>query len=399
MPRALTLTLTLALLGGPLAVFASAAGSAAEPASASLGAAPAMPPATVERTLFLMGTRAVLRVEATDRAVALAASEAAVRSLERSAARLSTWGEAPPDDSPDGSSTDGAGELARLNRAPVGETVVLSPRLAGELRRVEACRQATGGAFDPAVGALVAAWGLRDGGRLPSPEEITRALAADRGGLELRETPAGAVAIRRGAGVVLDEGAWGKGAGLDAAMAVLGAEPAVVAAELDLGGQLAVLRRDRGAAVGADGSDGADSANAPGSALAPAIIDLADPRARDRVVARLEIRSGSVATSGNSERGLIVDGRRIGHLLDPRTGRPAPDFGSITVWAPTALEADCLATGLYVLGPEAALAWAEAHPGIEVVVARVDSGDSGGGGASGVRLQASSGLGDRLTLP
>ena len=90
---------------------------------------------------------------------------------------------------------------------------------------------------------------------------------------------------------------------------------------------------------------------------------LADPRDRQRAVARIEIPSGSVATSGNSERGVVVDGRRIGHLLDPRTGRPAPDFGSLTVWAPTALEADCLATGLYVLGPEAALAWAERHPG------------------------------------
>ncbi|MFQ5749404.1 MAG: FAD:protein FMN transferase, partial [Planctomycetota bacterium] len=77
---------------------------------------------------------------------------------------------------------------------------------------------------------------------------------------------------------------------------------------------------------------------------------------------------GSLATSGNSEHGIEVGGRRFGHLLDPRTGRPAPDFGSVTVWAPDALTADCLSTGLFVMGPRPALAWAHAHAGIEIVV-------------------------------
>jgi len=69
---------------------------------------------------------------------------------------------------------------------------------------------------------------------------------------------------------------------------------------------------------------------------------------------------GSVATSGNSERGIAIDGRRYGHLLDPRTGRPAPDFGSLAVWAADPLLADCLSK-LYVLGPDRALAWVAAH--------------------------------------
>lgn len=330
----------------------------------------------VERTVFLMGTRADLRVTAEDRAAALAASERAVRTLEETAERLSTWG--------DPGSGGPAGELARLNRAPVGEPMTLSPRLADELRRADACRRATGGAFDPVVGTLVAAWGLRGEGRVPAPEEIDRALESDGSDLELVDTPSGVAAIRRSAGVALDEGAWGKGAGLDAALAVLAADPTVLAADLDLGGQVAVLRRQGGGGVAA-------TSGTPGRADGPAIVDLADPRERDRVVARIEIPSGSVATSGNSERGLEVDGRRIGHLLDPRTGRPAPDFGSLTVWAPTALEADCLATGLYVLGPDAALAWAEAHPGIEVIVARMT--DEGG-----VTLEATPAIEPKLEI-
>jgi len=114
-------------------------------------------------------------------------------------------------------------------------------------------------------------------------------------------------------------------------------------------------------------------------------------------VARLDLPAGSVATSGNSERGVVVEGRRIGHLLDPRTGRPAPDFGSLTVWAERALEADCLATGLYVLGPERALAWAEAHPGVEVAIARsTRPGQFAVAGPGGVRITITSGLAGRV---
>src|SRR5262249_37175015 len=100
-------------------------------------------------------------------------------------------------------------------------------------------------------------------------------------------------------------------------------------------------------------------------------VDLADPRRRDRAVATLRLDRGSVATSGNSEHGIEVAGRRYGHLLDPRTGRPAPDFGSLAVWAADPLLADCLSK-LYVLGPDRALAWVAAHPnfadGVQVLV-------------------------------
>lgn len=316
--------------------------------------------ATVERTLMLMGTRASVRVTGVDRATALAGSERAIDALQRAEDRLSTWPR--PGREP--------GELARLNRAPADRPIELSADLADELARAEACRRETGGAFDPAVGALVAAWGLRDGGRLPSGEELGRARQASGRAFEVR--PDG-TAVRRGEAVRIDEGGFGKGAGLDAALAELASVPGVRAAELDLGGQIAVLGRP-------DGSS-------------PAAIEvaLADPVERTRPVARLDLPAGSVATSGNSERGLVVDGAKVGHLLDPRTGRPAPDFGSVTVWAERALEADCLATGLYVMGPEVALAWAEEHPGVEVAVARPAVE-----GVGGTSITITSGLAGRI---
>jgi FAD:protein FMN transferase len=291
--------------------------------------AAAVAPVTIERRVMLMGTALEIVVEAADRESGLAASERAVEALETAEARLSTW----RNDS----------ELALLNRTPAGERHDLSPALAAELVAVERCSHETDGAFDPAVGALVRAWGLREGGRLPSPEERAAAVAdSSLDGFRLE----GSTAVRQRPGLILEEGGWGKGSGLRDALAVLKTAPGVVRASLDLGGQVAV------------------------SGLGVWQVPVADPRRRDRSVAVLSIDGGSVSTSGNSERGIEVGGRRLGHILDPRTGAPAPDFGSVTVWTADPLRADCLSTGLYVLGPERALAWAAAHPGVEVLVLR-----------------------------
>jgi thiamine biosynthesis lipoprotein len=329
-------------------------------AAVTAGAAASAAPGIVERTVYLMGTAASVRVEAGDRAAALAASEAAVRALEAAEARLSTWTE--------------ESELARLNRAPVGEPTALSPALAAELAAADACRRDTGGAFDPAVGTLVEAWGLRSGGRLPNPGELAAARAATGGeGLELR---AGGAAVRRWPGLSIEEGGFGKGAALDAALAAAAtASPeGLRAAWIDLGGQVAYL----------------------GRSSEPVEVTVAHPVHRDRQLVALRLdgwgdgHGGSVATSGNSERGITVAGERRSHVLDPRTGEPAPDFGSLTVLAPTGLRADCLSTGLYALGPEAALAWAAAHPGVEVVVLRH--------GETGVEVLATPGLQGRLRV-
>jgi thiamine biosynthesis lipoprotein len=283
-------------------------------------------PALVERRVMLMGTSLDIEVEAADRPAGLAASERAVEALEAAEARLSTW----RDDT----------ELARLNRAPLGEPRTLSPALARELQAARSCWEETGGAFDPGVGALVRAWGLRTGGRIPDAAELRAANGV--AGLRLQ---AGGVAVRE-KDLILEEGGWGKGAGLVDALAAL-KQDGVARASLDIGGQVAVL------------GGGWE-------------IPVADPRRRDRSVVVLSVDGGSVSTSGNSEHGVEIGGKRFGHILDPRTGAPAPDFGSLTVWTADALRADCLSTGLYVLGPERALAWARAHPGVEVLALRTD---------------------------
>lgn len=305
---------------------------------------------------MVMGTSLELRVEAVDRERALLASERAVAALEAAEARLSTWREDT--------------ELARLNRAAAGEPFPLSPELASDLAAARRCWEETDGAFDPAVGPLVRAWGLREGGRRPSAEELrAAAAAAGFGDLRLDLRASEKTAVRGRADLILEEGAFGKGAGLADALRSLAAAPGVTDAELDFGGQVALL----------------------GGELRQ--VGVADPRQRDREAVSLAVEGGSVSTSGNSERGIVVDGERLGHVLDPRRGAPAADFGSLTVWTADPLRADCLSTGLYVLGPERALDWAARRADVddvEVLVLR----------PRGERLEAlaSPGLRDRLRV-
>lgn len=274
----------------------------------------------ITRRLGSMGTSLVIEVAAIDRTTALKASERAVRALEETEARLSTWRE----DS----------ELALLNQTTGNFTV--SPTTARELRRTLALARETEGAFDPTIGALVDAWDLRGEGRVPRDEERARALEASSHEY-LKVT--GEQAVRLHPDLRVEEGGFGKGAGLDRAMIAL-RKAGAARATLDLGGQVAFL--------------------GPGTHT----LHLAHPSERDQEVVTLTVPEGSVATSSNSERSTSASG----HLLDPRTGAPATFEGSMTVWAEDALTADALSTAMFVLGPKDAFVLAESLEGVELCI-------------------------------
>lgn len=341
----------------------------------------------LERELVMFGTQVRIQVAADDSGSALAASEVMVAALERADEMLSTWREDT--------------ELARVNRAPAGVAQPIGDDLYRWLEAARLCHDATSGAFDPAVGALVDLWGLREerprrarplqggmrhdgasvaaelvsagqGGGRPTTRQLR--LAAETTGPQTWRLGPGRAVTRLRPRVRLEEGGFGKGAALDAAVAAGRAMPGVRGGLIDLGGQVGVWGEELGG--GAVGEPRAER------------VLLADPRDRDRPVVAVPLAWGSLATSGNGVRGIVVDGRSVGHLLDPRTGEPVTDFGSLTVWAPEGLWADCLSTGLYVLGPEIALAWAARHADVEVLVLE-PRGD-------GVIARASGGLVDRL---
>ena len=277
-------------------------------------------PVRVERTVFLMGTVATFVTEAADRETGLARLERMVRVIEETEAELSTW-------------RDGS-VLSALNGQPVGEALPLPAETCGLLARVEQWRAATGGAFDPAVGSLIDAWGLRGEGRQPDEAALEAALAS--AGLEHLALDAEACAATRLAAVTLDAGGFGKGEALDRVREAERDRPG--AWLIDFGGQVAVS----------------------GEPVAGAwSVAVAHPTRRDTPVLELLLAAGSLATSGGSERDLVLEsGARFGHIIDPRTGRPVSRSASVTAWHEDAFAADVLSTALYVMGPEEGLAWA-----------------------------------------
>jgi len=306
--------------------------------------------AWVEREARLMGTRLRLRIEAPSRRTGLRASERALESMRRVESLLSTW----RSDS----------ELSRINRSPVGASAPLSPRLGDVLDEVLTWSRKTNGAFEPGSGALVDAWALRADGRVPADEELEDALAATGPGAFTLSAD-GTAATRHHRSAWIDAGGFGKGLALRAARRAL-REAGIENGILDFGGQILTLGRDRR-------SPGQPAEDEDGTGWR---IPVARPDDRFRPAGTLAVDAASVSTSGGSERFVVPDGELLSHVVDPRTGRPVPPWGSVTVVADDPLVADVVSTALFVMGPDEGMEWARGRTDMGVLFL-----STGGGGA------------------
>ncbi len=187
----------------------------------------------------------------------------------------------------------------------------------------------TSGAFDVTVGPVVDLWRPVKGQAptLPQEDALKDALArVDYRQIQVTDTSA----FLARAGMRVDFGGIGKGYAVDLAWRKcrdLGAGNFMV----DLGGNIRISGRAK-----------------PDVAWSIAVRDPFDKSAN---LAKIEMPDEwAVATSGQYERFVEIDGRRYGHIVDPRTGYPASGLAGVTVFAPNATMADALSTGLFVLG-------------------------------------------------
>jgi thiamine biosynthesis lipoprotein len=272
-----------------------------------------------EEARYVMGTVAVVRARAGDAQAAEACVDTAFGELSRLENMLSTWRE------------DTA--LRGLTRAVPGAWSPVPRELAEVVGHALTLAEASGGAFDPTVLPLVRLWGLRGGVmRVPTPAALdsVRQLV----GWQAVRAEEERILLAR-AGIELDLGGIAKGYALDRAAAVMRTAGAL-AGVLDLGGNLVVF-----------GAQPTDSV---------AVVAPDDP---SRVVARIAVR--------DAERFVELEGRRYGHILDPRTGQPVERAGSVTVVAPSGWLADGLSTALFVLGEREGLELVAEFPGVRVL--------------------------------
>jgi thiamine biosynthesis lipoprotein len=241
-------------------------------------------------------------------------------------------------------------EVARLNETAHGGFVSVEPRLFELFERCAAWALATGGAFDIATGALTKAWGFyRREGRVPSEPELVRAMRAS-GIRHVVLDPERRAVMFRAPGLELNLGAVGKGYALDRAAELLQTKWRVRSALLHAGGSSA---RAIGAPPG-------DSRGWP--------VKLLHPTDATAHSGTIFLRDAGLGTSAATFQFFEYKGTKYGHLLDPRTGRPAFGTLSATAVAPTAAEADALSTAAFVLGAERTEALARLRPHAGFVV-------------------------------
>jgi FAD:protein FMN transferase len=279
-------------------------------------------------------------------------------------------------------------EVSRLNRTAAAGPVEVEPRLFEVLDlALRLCRE-THGAYDITAGPLWEVWGFaRRQGAVPSPEQLAEARSRVGGHLVELDSRHRTVRFLQ-QGVQLNLGSIGKGYALDRCAEQLAA--AGICDFLMHGGNSSVLARGtrRTCEEMGTGSERtclnarettSSEAPVPISShprrSAPWVVGIRDPLHPERRLAEVQLCDQALGTSGAQFQSFRHQGRRYGHILDPRTGWPAEGVHSATVIAPSAALADGLSTAFYVMGPEAALDYCRRHPPLAAVLVSAGSQD------------------------
>jgi thiamine biosynthesis lipoprotein len=200
---------------------------------------------------------------------------------------------------------------------------------------------------------LSKAWGFsRREGRVPDDAEVAAALENVGGERVLLDAATSSVRFSR-PGTEINLNSLGKGYALDRCRELLA----------DFGVRDFLFHGGRSSVL-ACGTPGSTTADRPAGWQ----VGIGHPLRPERRLAELTVRDAAVGTSGAGFQFFRHRGRRYGHILDPRTGRPAEGVFSVTVTAPTAAEADALSTAFYVMGCDEAERYCASRPDVGFVM-------------------------------
>jgi FAD:protein FMN transferase len=241
-------------------------------------------------------------------------------------------------------------EVARLNRGAASEPVHVSHALHALLRLAREIGLETGGAYDVTCGTLVRCWGFRQrAGRVPDAGTLDRARNASGWSRVLFDDDAGTIAFAV-PGLEINLGSIGKGYALDH-----------MAACLRAGGIHDFLLQAGGSSVLAAGESGAG----PGWTVA-----IADGRRPDARLGTIVLSDQALSTSGIGRQSFTIDGRRYGHIIDPRSGAPSDACVQSSVVAPSAAVSEALSTAFFVMHEPHVRAYCAERPAIGRVTLR-----------------------------
>ncbi|MEM5947115.1 FAD:protein FMN transferase [Spirochaetia bacterium 38H-sp] len=229
------------------------------------------------------------------------------------------------------SANDESSMISRINKYAYSRDVSADEETAFILKKAMEYAEKSGGAFDPAIGAIVKLWNIgTEDARVPSENEIEKLLlSADYQNINIRET-----SIRLlNPDTRIDLGAIAKGYASDIARDIL-KKNGITRAIIDLGGNIyAMGKRPTGEEWR---------------------IGIQDPRGDKGIyIGIVHVSDMAVVTSGDYERFFTVNGKRYHHIIDPTSGYPAENgLLSVSVISKSGIDADALSTTLFVLGAD-----------------------------------------------
>ncbi|PJG85590.1 FAD:protein FMN transferase [Conservatibacter flavescens] len=236
-------------------------------------------------------------------------------------------------------------ELSRFNQNPSTSAVAVSPELATVIKEAIRLNQVTDGALDVTVGPVVNLWGFgpeKRPERQPTEEQLAERqgwIGIDK--IQLEQQNNQWLLTKALPQVYIDLSSIAKGYGVDVVAEYL-EKHGIQNYMVEIGGEI----RAKGKNI--ENNDWQIAIEKPTEDGSRAIENV------------IGLKNMAMATSGNYRIYFEENGQRFAHEIDPKTGKPIQHhLASITVLSESAMTADGLSTGLYVLGEEKALEIAE----------------------------------------
>ncbi len=288
---------------------------------------------TVQRTLKLMGTRFEITVVAPNEEIGYINIDEAVSEIERIEKMISSW--------------DENSETSKINQNAGIAPVKVSPELFGLIERSIKISEITDGAFDISYASMDNIWKF-DGSmdKVPSEEQIKESV--EKVGYEniVLNSRERTVYLNK-PGMRIGFGAIGKGYAADKAK------------------ELLLSKQVKGGIINASGDLTTWGTKSTGEKW---LVGIANPLSKDKVFSWLPVVESSVATSGNYEKYIVMNGKKYSHIIDPRTGYPTSGIHSVSIFAKQAELCDALATAVFIMGRDTGIHMINQIDGVEVVV-------------------------------
>jgi thiamine biosynthesis lipoprotein len=286
------------------------------------------------RSEAIMGTRCSVELWSDDKARGEAAIASVFADMHRIDRLMSTWKEDT--------------EISKVNREAARHPVKISRELFDLLRESVRYSELTQGAFDITYASVGYLYDFKKGVH-PDSKAIQDALPGIDWRRMVLDEKNTTVFFQR-EGMRIDLGGIAKGHSVDKGIEIL-KKQGITRAMVNAGGDTRIIGDRFGR---------------------PWVVGVRDPDHEGKTFLRLPLTDTAFSTSGDYERYFDEDGTRFHHIIDPKTGDSARKCRSVTVIAGTATRTDALTKSVFIMGPEAGIAFINTLPDVDAVAVGPD---------------------------